>query len=106
MRIVCAPDSFKESMTATQAAEAMAHGIHQADPSVVAGPHNLALASRNTAAIISRSGRCPARTSHGQATYDRAPTVVGSSSQPPLGEGRAGGTCREPVAVTDVMARS
>ena len=34
MRIVCAPDSFKESMTSVQAAEAMARGIHRADPTI------------------------------------------------------------------------
>ncbi len=32
MRIVCAPDSFKESMTAIEASEAMARGIHQVLP--------------------------------------------------------------------------
>ncbi len=34
MRIVCAPDSFKESMTSVQAAEAMARGIHRVDPTI------------------------------------------------------------------------
>jgi glycerate kinase len=34
MRIVCAPDSFKESMTAIEAAEAMARGIHSVDPTI------------------------------------------------------------------------
>jgi len=34
MRIVCAPDSFKESMTSVEAAEAMARGIHRVDPSI------------------------------------------------------------------------
>ncbi len=34
VRIVCAPDSFKESMTAVQAAEAMARGIHRVDPAI------------------------------------------------------------------------
>jgi len=34
MRIVCAPDSFKESMTAVGAAEAMARGIHRVDPGI------------------------------------------------------------------------
>ncbi|MCL2783482.1 MAG: glycerate kinase [Propionibacteriaceae bacterium] len=32
MRIVCAPDSFKESMTALQAAQAMADGVHRVAP--------------------------------------------------------------------------
>jgi len=32
MRIVCAPDSFKESMTAPEAAEAMARGVRSAAP--------------------------------------------------------------------------
>ena len=32
MKIICAPDSFKESMTAIQAANAMANGIKQASP--------------------------------------------------------------------------
>lgn len=32
MRIICAPDSFKESMTAHEAAEAMARGIHRTSP--------------------------------------------------------------------------
>lgn len=32
MRIVCAPDSFKESMTALQAARAMELGVHDALP--------------------------------------------------------------------------
>ena len=32
MRIVCAPDSFKESMTAPEAAAAMARGVRQAAP--------------------------------------------------------------------------
>ncbi|MBT1160779.1 glycerate kinase [Bifidobacterium sp. SO1] len=31
-RYVCAPDSFKESLTASEAAQAMARGIRQADP--------------------------------------------------------------------------
>ncbi|MBW3077803.1 glycerate kinase [Bifidobacterium simiiventris] len=31
-RYVCAPDSFKESLTANEAAQAMAQGIRQADP--------------------------------------------------------------------------
>lgn len=31
-RYLCAPDSFKESLTAKEAAEAMARGITQADP--------------------------------------------------------------------------
>jgi len=30
MRVICAPDSFKESITATAAAEAMARGVHRA----------------------------------------------------------------------------
>lgn len=30
-RYLCAPDSFKESLTAMQAAEAMARGIENAD---------------------------------------------------------------------------
>ncbi len=34
MRIVCAPDSFKESMTSVEAAEAMARGIHRVDPAI------------------------------------------------------------------------
>jgi glycerate kinase len=34
MRIVCAPDSFKESMTALEAARAMADGVRRADPAV------------------------------------------------------------------------
>lgn len=34
MRIVCAPDSFKESMTSVEAAEAMARGIHRVDPTI------------------------------------------------------------------------
>lgn len=34
MRIVCAPDSFKESMTAAAAAEAMARGIAGVDPTI------------------------------------------------------------------------
>jgi glycerate kinase len=34
MRIVCAPDSFKESMTAAEAAEALARGIRRVDPSI------------------------------------------------------------------------
>ena len=32
MKIICAPDSFKESMTAEQAARAMQRGIHQVEP--------------------------------------------------------------------------
>ena len=32
MKIICAPDSFKESMTAEQAARAMQRGIHRAEP--------------------------------------------------------------------------
>ncbi|MDR2896381.1 MAG: glycerate kinase [Propionibacteriaceae bacterium] len=32
MRIICAPDSFKESMSALEAAEAMAAGIHEVNP--------------------------------------------------------------------------
>jgi len=32
MKIMCAPDSFKESISATQAAEAMANGIHEVLP--------------------------------------------------------------------------
>ena len=32
MRIVLAPDSFKESMTAREAARAMAEGVKDADP--------------------------------------------------------------------------
>nr|WP_130176535.1 glycerate kinase [Cryobacterium sp. SO1]RZI36902.1 Glycerate 2-kinase [Cryobacterium sp. SO1] len=35
MRIVCAPDSFKESMTSVEAAEAMARGIHRVDPTIL-----------------------------------------------------------------------
>ena len=34
MKIVCAPDSFKESMTSVEAAEAMARGIHRVDPNI------------------------------------------------------------------------
>jgi len=34
MRIVCAPDSFKESMTSVEAAQAMARGIHRVDPTI------------------------------------------------------------------------
>jgi len=34
MRIVCAPDSFKESMTSVEAAQAMARGIHRVDPAI------------------------------------------------------------------------
>ena len=34
MRIVCAPDSFKESMTAVEAAAALARGIRRVDPSI------------------------------------------------------------------------
>ena len=34
MKIVCAPDSFKESMTSVEAAEAMARGIHRVDPTI------------------------------------------------------------------------
>lgn len=34
MKIVCAPDSFKESMTAQQAGEAMARGIQSVDPGI------------------------------------------------------------------------
>ncbi|WP_104081256.1 glycerate kinase [Cryobacterium sp. Y11] len=34
MRIVCAPDSFKESMTSVEAAEAMARGIYRVDPTI------------------------------------------------------------------------
>ena len=32
MRVVLAPDSFKESMTAREAARAMAEGVKDADP--------------------------------------------------------------------------
>ncbi|NBC10928.1 MAG: glycerate kinase, partial [Planctomycetes bacterium] len=32
MRVVCAPDSFKESMTAASAADAMARGLASLDP--------------------------------------------------------------------------
>ena len=31
-RYILAPDSFKESLTATEATEAMAAGVHDADP--------------------------------------------------------------------------
>ena len=34
MRIVCAPDSFKESMTSVEAAAAMERGIHRVDPTI------------------------------------------------------------------------
>ncbi len=34
MRIVCAPDSFKESMSAVEAAEALARGIRRVNPSI------------------------------------------------------------------------
>ncbi|PFG32746.1 glycerate kinase [Sanguibacter antarcticus] len=34
MKIVCAPDSFKESMTSVEAAQAMARGIHRVDPTI------------------------------------------------------------------------
>ena len=34
MRIVCAPDSFKESMTSVEAAAAMERGIHRVDPTM------------------------------------------------------------------------
>ncbi|WP_372594226.1 glycerate kinase [Actinotalea sp.] len=34
MRIVCAPDSFKESMTAVEAAAAMRRGVHRVDPTI------------------------------------------------------------------------
>ncbi|EKF15833.1 glycerate kinase, partial [Bifidobacterium bifidum] len=32
MRYLCAPDSFKESLTAAEAARAMAEGIRRGDP--------------------------------------------------------------------------
>jgi len=35
MQILCAPDKFKGSLTATEAAECMADGIHLADPAVI-----------------------------------------------------------------------
>ncbi len=35
MKIICAPDSFKESISAAAAAEAMARGIRQAAPDAV-----------------------------------------------------------------------
>ena len=34
MRIVCAPDSFKESMTSIEAAQALARGIRSVDPTI------------------------------------------------------------------------
>jgi glycerate kinase len=34
MRIVCAPDSFKGSMTSVEAAQALARGIHRVDPAI------------------------------------------------------------------------
>ena len=34
LRVVCAPDSFKESMTAPEAARAMAEGVLRAGPGV------------------------------------------------------------------------
>lgn len=35
MRVICAPDSFKESLTAAQAAAAMARGVRRASPDAV-----------------------------------------------------------------------
>ena len=32
MKVICAPDSFKESLSATEAAEAMAEGVRRASP--------------------------------------------------------------------------
>lgn len=34
MKVVFAPDSFKESITSVEAAEAMAQGIHRVDPTI------------------------------------------------------------------------
>ena len=34
MRVILAPDSFKGSLTAIEAAEAMAKGIHDVDPEI------------------------------------------------------------------------
>ena len=52
MRIVCAPDSFKESMTSVEAAEAMARGVHRADPAIECELVPMADGGEGTAAAL------------------------------------------------------
>lgn len=52
MRVVCAPDSFKESMTASEAAWAMAEGVRRADPEAVCVVVPMADGGEGTAATL------------------------------------------------------
>lgn len=54
--IVVAPDSFKGSVTAAQAAEAIAHGIRRAQPGAVVVEHPIADGGEGTVDAVVRAG--------------------------------------------------
>ena len=82
MRIIVAPDSFKESLTSVEAAAAMAAGIHDADPAAEVVEVPIADGGEGTALAVTTALGGELRT----ATVT-GPTGVTSGEQGPAGSG-------------------
>ena len=100
MRVVCAPDSFKESMTAAVAAAAMARGVRavRPDADVVERP----LADGGEGLLDAVAGSLGADSTEGKDTCDpllglgRRPATRGDGRETPSGERRERSAKRRP----------
>ena len=63
MRVICAPDKFKGSLTATEAAEAMARGVRRAAPDAVVDLCPIADGGEGTVAALVAAMKGETRTS-------------------------------------------